>query len=308
MEKLGRILGNLPVGESTQENQKLQKAFQRGKEQAKTLRQWAIEHPLPSPFSVEEVKAWEREYEALERKLGIHRANYTCLACRDTGWVLGDDGLPIPCPGCSKFNPRESLKKYAGLPDRRLHDTFESFDLKRAPRMKEAFDAALEFAQGASLPWLVLASPPGTGKTHLAYAIANKIISDAWATVRFWVVVDLLDKMREIFATSQSDSTIIPQREFEYLAFTPQILILDDLGAEKYTAWVNEELFQVIDKRYREGKGLVITTNVDIDRLPERIRSRFTDRQMCRIVLTDSPDFRPQMFAPQYRRDKKTGR
>ena len=101
---------------------------------------------------------------------------FTCEVCHDMGWVLwADDKVPAPCPGCSSYNPEENLKKYAGVPERRWRDTFETFSPKRAPAMAEALKAATEFASRSSVPWLVLAGHIGCGKTHLCYAVANRM-------------------------------------------------------------------------------------------------------------------------------------
>lgn len=267
------------------------------------------EHPRPSPLEVEKVKAWEGECEAFDQELRGDRARtYACPTCHDTAWVLGGSGSPIPCPSCGKFDPTEALRKYANIPDRRSRDKFKTFNLKEAPLMKESYDAALEFATGYNeVPWLLLAGPTGCGKTHLGYAAANEMALKGWK-LKMWVVADLLDAIRASFHQRDSDPSLNTQKLIEEMAYEPDILILDDLGGEKATDWAAEELFQIIDRRYREGRPLMVTTNEDIDRLPDRIRSRFTDGQICKIVVTDSPDFRPQMLTPQHRRDKKPSR
>jgi len=240
------------------------------------------------------VMIWEREYEAIDKKLReLQPVISTCQLCHDTGWMLsGDDMIPTPCR-CSKFNPAENLRGYSRVPERRWRDTFLTFNLKRAPAMGEAVMAADLFASRNSVPWLVLAGNIGCGKTHLCYAVANRMTAEG-VVVRFWNVAYLLDVIRSTYDQGKADSN--PRESVEDMVYTPTVLILDDLGAEKPSDWVAEKLFEVIDRRYSEGKGLMVTTNESLAKLSPRVQSRFKDKEMCRIVVTDSPDYRTKLM------------
>jgi DNA replication protein DnaC len=158
--------------------------------------------------------------------------------------------------------------------------------------MAEALKAATEFASRSSVPWLVLAGHIGCGKTHLCYAVANRMTAEG-VVVRFWNVAYLLDVIRSTYDQKQTDRN--PRESVEDMVYTPTVLILDDLGAEKPSDWVAEKLFEVIDRRYSEGKGLMVTTNESLAKLSPRVQSRFKDKEMCRIVVTDSPDYRTKL-------------
>ena len=295
MEKLGKEIEQMAgkIGLHSPGAEMLRMSFAKGQERARALSQWVTDHPQSSPFDIEAVKEWERQYDAFEKKLrGEGTVTYSCSFCHDTGWNNADS--PAPCPYCSPYNPEESLRKYAGVPERRWRDRFESFNLKKAPVMTEAVKAAMEFAHRVSVPWLVLCGPIGCGKTHLCYAVANKM-TQAGVVVRFWNVAYLLDVIRSTYGQKQAEDA--PHESAEDMVYTPTVLILDDLGVEKPSDWVTEKLFEVIDRRYSEGKGLMVTTNESLVRLSPRLQSRFKDKEMCRIVVSDSPDFRTKLTA-----------
>lgn len=136
----------------------------------------------------------------------------------------------------------------------------------------------------------------GTGKTYLAAAMMKEYMRSGVLAVtpvqkngvvmmrmpkecRFVPMVDLL---MEIKASFESGSTECESNIIHRYADTP-CLILDDIGVEKTTEWTLQIIYTIIDRRYREMKQTVITSNIDIqglkDKLGERIPSRITE--MC---------------------------
>ena len=72
-------------------------------------------------------------------------------------------------------------------------------------------------------------------------------------------------------------------------------LILDDVGSgASSTDWAWRELEDLIDYRYRNNLITVITTNLNLKDFPDRIVSRFRDGEKSRLILNESPDFRPR--------------
>ncbi len=178
------------------------------------------------------------------------------------------------------------------------HMTFETFELNRnatpdeQANLRRAYEVAQRYAD-ALQGWLVLTGPYGCGKTHLAAAIGN-LQEQRGKDVIFVTVPDLMDYLR--FTFSPNAPVSFDQR-FQAVREVP-LLILDDLGTEKTSAWAREKLFQIIDYRYVAELPTVITTARLLDvnaetegragdasarAIDERIISRLIDRRLCTI-------------------------
>ena len=171
--------------------------------------------------------------------------------------------------------------------------TFETFQLE-LPNLSEeqlaalriAYDRARRYAENPE-GWLLFQGTYGSGKTHLAVAIANYRLARG-EQVLFMTVPDLLDHLRAAFGPS---SEIEYDDLFERVRNAP-LLVLDDLGAESPTAWAQEKLFQLINHRYLHRLCTVITTNANLSNLDPRVRSRLVDRQLTQSINMAVPDYR----------------
>jgi DNA replication protein DnaC len=171
--------------------------------------------------------------------------------------------------------------------------TFISFEDRRreglTPDAQRSLEKALrEATDFAKNPhgWLVFTGPFGSGKTHLAAAIANSY-ADIGKQPLFIVVPDLLDHLR---ATFSPDSTVSLDRRFEEIR-TASLLILDDLGAQSMTPWVREKLYQLFNYRYNAKLPTVITTVSFKDEIDARLLSRMQDSRLCKICAITAPAY-----------------
>jgi DNA replication protein DnaC len=169
--------------------------------------------------------------------------------------------------------------------------TFETFDTYRKLTADERpnLERALELAQSyAAQPegWLVFTGPYGSGKTHLAAAIAHHQQARG-IDVMFVTTPDLLDYLRLTF---NPNAPVSFDQRFQMVRNAP-FLVLDDLGTEGSSSWAKEKLFQIIDHRYITRRPTVITTGKRIDDLDARIRSRLIDKRRCMIFAITAPDY-----------------
>ncbi len=222
----------------------------------------------------------------------------SCGICRGRGWytpdvVAGhpDFGQVIICECQSRQftdDRMERLLRYSNLgqltrftfdtlnPNGIAHDS--SADDRRI--FADACRIAADYAEAPS-GWLTLIGPHGSGKTHLAAAVANHRIKDG-AVVFFMHVPDLLDHLR---ATYAPDSAFSYSDLYAQVADAP-LLVLDGLGAHSSTAWAQEKLQQIINHRFNAELPTVITTAVEIAELDPYIRSRIETGAGNRILRT----------------------
>jgi len=225
-----------------------------------------------------------------------------CPICGGVGWLHED--LPITDPNfgklvrcvCKQQEAIQSAQKrlYQTSNLEAFHTmTFESFSVQGRLGLGDEQIRSLQYALSQSQQfgaspkgWLILMGTYGCGKTHLAAAIANTCIEYGMGTI-FLTVPDLLDWLRSSYGAS--DTTF--ELRFEEIR-NIDLLVLDDLGTQNSTAWAAEKLYQIIDYRYTHKLPLVVTTNLHLEDLDDRIRSRLQDPDLATRVKISAPDYR----------------
>ncbi len=225
-----------------------------------------------------------------------------CPHCGGLGYVVLDVGPDDPqfgratacvCRAAEQERARlDSLMRLSQIGA--LADcTFDSFipdghglTAARQRNLRMAYELAQEYAQTPK-GWLVLKGGYGCGKTHLAAAIANRRLAGG-QPVLFVNTPDLLDHLR---ATYSPESTVSYDERFDQVRNSP-LLILDDLGTQSNSEWAQEKLYQILNYRYNAKLPTVITTNLDLEAIEIRVRSRMVDPSLSQIVHIAAPDFR----------------
>jgi DNA replication protein DnaC len=174
--------------------------------------------------------------------------------------------------------------------------TFESFKPRgrkglgefQANSLEMAFNQSRYYAQNLD-GWLLLEGDPGSGKTHLGAAVANYAVGMGVPTL-FLTIPDLLDSLRASFDSKNVNF----EERFDEIR-TAKLLVMDDFGTQNATPWAQEKLFQIINYRYINKLATVVTTNLSLDEIEERISSRLSDPELVTRCRINAPDYRHPM-------------
>ena len=182
----------------------------------------------------------------------------------------------------------QRLKEQSNLGERFSNRTFGNFDPRRD---KTAFDACRAYANNerifrAKKNSLLIFGGVGSGKTHLAAAVANAFI-DRSIPVLFATYSTHLGEIREEF-----DHT--GQRKYLSMMKNTPVLVIDDLGKEKKSDWTQQILFDVVNYRYEHLLPIIITSNFNTDAFANYVGNAVWSRlyEMSGAVTTSGKDYR----------------
>lgn len=263
-------------------------------------------------------------------------ASETCPVCKGTGWKLvarelEDSARPatgtfaVVCD-CRAGDRAAQQMERVRIPRRYEHCDFESFiteladgarytpeavhSLKQAKLIAQAF--ARDFPGGSDAGLLVMGGP-GVGKTHLAVAALRELVRRGHQGL----FCDYGELLKQIQDSYNAESQVTEMAILEPVLKT-EVLVIDDLGASKPSAWALETVGYILNTRYNEQRVTLLTTNyldgpatpeepsrlpsgrvvaVRKDTLSERIGERMRSRlyEMCRTVELVAPDFRREV-------------
>lgn len=230
-----------------------------------------------------------------------------CPECHDMGLLIppgAREATPCPC-GALLRNHVERWTVASAIPrQHRQPGGFDRYKPTTAATAK-ALARCRSFAEAwrPGGPGLVLSGSVGTGKTHLACAVAMQALHaptpSGFATARFWNVPSLLMEIRATYRQDAHEG----EDEIIERAAECDLLILDDLGAERGTDHAHERLYLIINDRLESGRTTVVTTNINLSRTVAG--QQFDERLLSRLHAVAPPENTLNLDAPDHRRGPK---
>jgi DNA replication protein DnaC len=228
----------------------------------------------------------------------------SCDLCDDTGWKpleIEEGGRTtrrvVRCD-CRREKVGQQRLASANIPRRYQHCTIANFTSYNESLQRAAGDArSIAERFPAVTRGLFFEGQPGVGKTHLAVAVLKQVVQTTGARGIFYDTRDLLRLIRSTYDPS------IRTTELDVLRPVMQadLLVLDDLGAEKTSEWVEETMNLIVNTRYNDRRLTIFTSNYEdipddtdpnalVFRIGHRMRSRL--HEMCEFVIMDGADYR----------------
>lgn len=239
-----------------------------------------------------------KDYEEEKARVG-YAVNPDCSVCHGAGFLhprLGD-GKPdyskvISCqaPGCIEDQRRayQSTSAYAKEKGVNSYHTFDDF--KAVLGVEATLAAFKDVATNENAPpFLFIYGTTGNGKTHLCEATLIALLKRG-VDCRLWTVPELVSKLHHSISENTTETLM------RSLKVIPA-LIMDEWGQNYGSDWEEQKLEEIVIARERAQLITIITSNLEPDRLPERIASRFRDKYQARLIDNKAPDYRPRKAA-----------
>ena len=214
--------------------------------------------------------------------------------CDGSGWILREDDTAVACECRERMIGRAISggmgtgipKRFRGVSfDRKPICDLDPIRLREVRAFVARIDEQLDAGKG-----LWFTGDVGTGKTSVAMLV-SQAAERSGRSVAVYSVPTLLAEIKNTYDREAGDSYMSLFRKL----CSVDLLHLDDLGAEKRTDWVLEQLYSIVNERWQNERSIVATTNLDRDKLREEIGWRTVSRlvEICGDEIPlQGPDLR----------------
>lgn len=217
-----------------------------------------------------------------------------------------------PCPGCAAERAEadreaaelerqqreraamEEMLGRAAIPVRFIGRSFDNYRAE-TPGQRAALTAARDYAEnfhrhartGESM---LMLGKAGTGKSHLASSILQAIMP-AYCGL-YSTAADVIEMVRETWRRDSERS----QGRVMHLLSTVPLLVIDEVGVQYGTESEQNTLFQIIDRRYRDRRPVILMANLQPAELQQLLGDRVYDRlrEVSKVLTFDWDSYRPQ--------------
>jgi DNA replication protein DnaC len=211
--------------------------------------------------------------------------------CDGSGWILGPEDIARPCECREERLKRGRVRGIASaIPPRYRGVSFDRppvSDMARDMSTRHVVAAVHSFSEelrenldaGRGM-WLM--GGTGTGKTTLGMLLAKSALA-AGNTVAIYFTPKLLTQIRQTYQATDSEDAY--EAFFKRLT-SVDLLYIDDLGAERHTDWVVEQLYALVNERYENRRSMLVTSNAegDVDKGQRQLEEQIGSRTVSRLI------------------------
>ncbi len=211
--------------------------------------------------------------------------------CDGSGWILGPEDVARACECRAERLKRGRSKGVASaIPARYRGVSFDRppvSDMARDMSTRHVVQATRDYVEGIDENleagcglWLM--GNTGTGKTTLGMLVAKEALA-AGKAVGIYFTPKLLTRIRQTYQETESDNAY---DEFFRRVTSVDLLYIDDLGSERHTDWVVEQLYALINERYENQRPMLVTSNADsdVDKGQRQLEEQIGSRTVSRLV------------------------